>query len=307
MRTPTATDRVVRAAGGDGVVDRLVALSGADLTTLLLRVMRLRADRLSPADVLRRHRADRFTAPASVPFELLRRTEDRLLSLLPGGFEPVTLAPVVPLGTHSVLGTVHQNKVVATVRGTEVAADATNGLALVAADQRAGLLAADPRSAGVVRLAAVQRVVRAQQEASAGRFAHFGLVGVVSAGRDTGDLAFELAHVVEHVRYLVRAVLELGGGGAELRLSVVRPGLAPVADAVRTAVAALGGTVVDDPERAAAHGYYDGLCYKVFAVRDGTRREIGDGGLVEWTRLLLGNRKERLVIGGIGVEGLATL
>ncbi|HEX3650287.1 MAG TPA: hypothetical protein VHV49_17810 [Pseudonocardiaceae bacterium] len=308
MDTPTATDRVVREAGGDEVVDRLVGLSGADLTTLLLRVMRLRADRLTPADVARRYRSDRFVAPASVPFQLLRRTEDRLLSLLPDGFEPVTLAPVVPLGTHSVLGTVHQNKVLATVRGTEVAADATNGLALVAADRRAGSLAADARSARPVRLAAVQRLVRAQQEARAGRFAHFGLVGFVTAGRDTGDLAFELRHVVAHVRYLVRAVLELGGGGVELRLAVARPRLAPVGAAVRDAFAGrCDVTVVDDPDRVAAGGYYDGLCYKLFAVRGDTRREIGDGGLVDWTRLLLGNNKERLVIGGIGVEALATL
>jgi hypothetical protein len=308
MDTPTATDRVVRAAGGEDVVDRLVGLSGADLTTLLLRVMRLRADRLTPADVARRQRSDRFVAPASVPFELLRRTEDRLLSLLPGGFEPVTLAPVVPLGTHSVLGTVHQNNVVVTVRGTEVAADATNGLALVAADRRARLLGADARSTRPVRLAAVQRLVRAQRQAGPGRFAHFGLVGFVTAGRDTGDLEFERRHVVEHVRYLVRAVLELGGGGAELRLTVARPRLAPVADAVREALAGRRDvTVVDDPDRAAGGGYYDGLCYKVFAVRGGVRREIGDGGVVDWTRQLLGNNKERLVTGGIGVEGLATL
>jgi hypothetical protein len=307
MDTPTATDRVVRAAGGEDVVDRLVGLSGADLTTLLLRVMRLRADRLTPADVVRRHRSDRFVAPAPVPFELLRRTEDRLLALLPDGFEPVTLAPVVPLGTHSVLGTVHQNKVLATVRGTEVAADATNGLALVAAQRRAELLAADARSARPVRLAAVQRLVRAQQEAQAGRFAHFGLVGFVTAGRDTGDLVFERRHVVEHVRYLVRAVLATGGG-VELRLTVARPGLAPVGEAVWAALAGEPAvTVVDDPDRAAGRGYYDGLCYKVFAVRGDTRREIGDGGVVDWTRKLLGNRKERLVTGGIGVEGVATL
>lgn len=308
MDTPTATDRVVRAAGGEDVVDRLVGLSGADLTTLLLRVMRLRADRLTAADVVRRFRSDRFVAPAAVPFELLRRTEDRLLSLLPDGFGPVTLAPVVPLGTHSVLGTVHQNKVLATVRGTEVAADATNGLALVAAERRGTLLAADPRSAEPVRLASVQRLVRAQRESAEDRFAHFGLVGLVSAGRDTGDLAFESRHVVAHARYLVRAILELGGGGAELRLAVARSRLAPVADAVRDAVTGLGDvTVVDDPDRAAARGYYDGLCYKAFAVRGSTRREIGDGGVVDWTAQLLGNRKERLVIGGIGVEAMATL
>jgi hypothetical protein len=42
-------------------------------------------------------------------------------------------------------------------------------------------------------------------------------------------------------------------------------------------------------------------------VRGARRREIGDGGLVDWTARLLGNRKERLAISGIGIEAAATL
>src|ERR1700729_592448 len=52
----------------------------------------------------------------------------------------------------------------ATVRGTEVAADPTNGLALEAAARRHDLLRAAPRSAEPVRLAATQRVTRAQHD-----------------------------------------------------------------------------------------------------------------------------------------------
>jgi hypothetical protein len=306
MSEQTALDRVVRAAGGADVLDRLAGLPGADLITLLLGVMRRRAGQLAPADVLRRYREDRFVAPAAVPFDRLRATEDRLISLLPNDFEMLTLAPVVPLGTHSVLGSVHQDKVVATVRGSEVAADATNGLALVAADRRRTALQAVPRSADVVRLATLQRVVRAQRFAGAGRFAHFGLLGMVSAGRDTGDLAFERRHVVEHVRFLITTLLTMGG--AELRLTVAQPRLAPVADAVRDDLAGLTGvTVVDDPDRPAGLGYYAGLCFKAFVVRDDVRTEIADGGLINWTQSLLGNRKERLVISGAGIEGLASL
>lgn len=33
--------------------------------------------------------------------------------------------------------------------------------------------------------------------------------------------------------------------------------------------------------------------------------EIGDGGGTDWTQQLLADRKERLVIGGIGVDRLA--
>lgn len=308
MGERSATDRVVEAAGGTDAVDRLVGLPGADLTTLLLEVTRRRAALLRPADVLRRFTSDRFTAPAALPFDRLRATEDRLISLLPNGFELVTLAPVVPLGTHSAVGLVHQNQVLATTRGTEVAADATNGLALFAAGRRQAALAGSPRSTEVVHVAAPQRVVRAQQVRGAGRFAHFGLLGLASAGRDTGDLAFERQHVATHARYVMSVALALTGAG-ELRLTVADPHLAPVGAAVRSALAALPGvTVIDDPDRAAGHGYYAGLCFKAFAVTTGDQRqEIGDGGLVDWTARLLSNRKERLTTSGIGIDVAATL
>jgi hypothetical protein len=297
----TALDRVIRAIGGSEVADRLIALPGADLTTLLLHVMHGRAARRTPTDVFRRYREDRFATPAGVPFDQLRQAEDQLLSLLPNSFERITLSPVVPLGTHSVLGTVHQDTVLATVRGTEVAADATNGLALVAADRRR------QHQDQVVQLATLQRLTRAQPATGAGRFAHFGLLGMVSAGRDTGDRRFERTYVVEHVRCLVSVPLA-AGAGAEVRLTVARPALAPVGAAIRAALADLPGvTVVDDPDRPAGDGYYAGLRFKVFAVRGTERVELGDGGVLDWTSTLLGNRKERLVTSGIGVEARARL
>jgi len=77
-----------------------------------------------------------------------------MLAGLPDGFELLTLSPVLPLGAHSAVAAVDPRNVVATVRRTEVAADPTNGLALEAAAPRRLLLAAEPRSAEVVRLAA---------------------------------------------------------------------------------------------------------------------------------------------------------
>lgn len=300
----TALDRVLRQAGDPTLADRLAGLPGADLTTLLLRVMRLRTDRLAPADVLRRYREDRFVTPATLPFHQLRAAEDRLISVLPNDFQLLTLAPLAPLGTHSVIGTVHQDKVLTTVRGNEVAADATNGLTLEAAARRHTALATDPRSPEPVRLAAIQRVVRAQRFAP-GWSAHFGLLGLVSAGRDTGDLAFEREHVVAHTRFLAAALRVRPADGVELRVTVGESRFAPLADAIRTALPDVD--VVDDPDRAAGTRYYAGFCYKAFTVREGTRTEIADGGVLDWTQRLLGNRKERLVTTGLGIDNLATL
>lgn len=227
--------------------------------------------------MLRHYLSDRFVAPAEMPFEVLRAAEDRLLAALPAAFSVVGLAPVVPLGTCSAVATVSHNNVLSTIRGTEVAADPTNALALEAAARRSG--------PGDVRLAAVQRVLRAQRFEGAGRFAHFTLFAAVSAGRDRGSLAFEREHFAEHVT-LLRAAC----GDVEVRVSVLDPRF----EVVR-------GELPADPSRTS--GYYQGLCFKVYL--DG--QEIGDGGFVDWTQRLLSDRKERLLITGIGVDRFAAV
>lgn len=300
--------RVLRQAGGEATLGVLAGLAGADLTTLLLEAMRLRARRLRVSDVLRRYRQDRFVAPASVPFRRLRQAEDRVLSALPNEFDVLTLAPVAPLGTHSVLATVDQNKVISTTRGSEVAADPTNALALEAAVRRGHMLECDRRSVTVVRLAALQRVVRAQQFGGQASFAHFTLLGLVSAGRDTGSLAFERQHAVEHVRLAVNAVHACVAGRTQVRLTSLEPRFAAVTEAIRDALSDQPDIkVVDDQHRNTGRGYYSGLCFKVHSTVGNQRFEVGDGGFVDWTQTLLANRKERLLISGIGMDRLAML
>ncbi|NEE04298.1 hypothetical protein [Phytoactinopolyspora halotolerans] len=116
------------------------------------------------------------------------------------------LAPVAPLGTHSAVGTVDQHKVVSTVRGTEVAADPTNALALEAAVCRRSVLAADSRSTELVRLGGLQRVVRAQGFSGPRQFAHFALFGLVTAGRDAGGRRFEAASLTEHCQFHIDCI-----------------------------------------------------------------------------------------------------
>lgn len=306
-RVGPALQRVLSRAGGPDLLDLLVTeLSGADLTTLLLEVFRRRADRLTPAEVMRRYHSDRFVAPARIDPAVLRRAEDVLFAALPEGFESLALAPLVPLATHSAVGSVDPRKVVATIRASEVAADPTNGLALEAAHRRSALLAADPRSSAPVRLAATQRVVRAQHFGAPGMLAHFQLLGAVTAGRDTGDLAFERRHLVEHLQFGAGVLSAAGIEHAEIRLTCMDEESIALLEHTRVALAAAPGIdVLDDPERASGRGYYTRLCYKIHATIAGESVELADGGFVEWTQQLTGNRKERLLISGFGVDRLA--
>ena len=158
-----AVARVLREHDADGVLGLLgERLSGSDLTALLLEVMRRRAIGVTPADVLAQYERDRFVRPAAVDARRLLEVELLALDTVSPPFVPIATSPLLPLGAHSVVAGVHQNRVVTTVRGSEVAADPTNSLALEAAVRRRQLLASNPRSAAVVHLASVDRVVRAQ-------------------------------------------------------------------------------------------------------------------------------------------------
>lgn len=300
-----ALRRVLQQAGDPALVDRLAALPGADLTTVLLEVQRRRASRATPAEVMRRYATDRFTAPATVAFAAQRRAEDAMLAALPAGFEVLTLAPVLPLGAISAVATVDPRNVIATVRGSEVAADPTNGLALEAAVRRRAL-AAEPRSAGLIRLAATQRVARAQHVSGPVSFAHFQLLGAVTAGRDTGGHAFERDSAATHLGFAAAGLRRLGASRIRLELTCLDPAMSGVAAAVAAALAGAEGVeVADAPERSSGRGYYTGLCFKVQATFGGPELEVGDGGFTDWTAQLLGNRKERLLISGYGIDRIA--
>ena len=296
-----ALKRLLPKVGGGEVVDRLASLSGSDFTTVMLEVARRRAARETPASLLRRYRNDRFVRPGGTSWQALRRAEDILMSCLPAGVETLTLAPLVPLGTHSMLGGISQHRVVTAMRACEVAADATNALALEAAERRA-------RDKGkLVRLAAVQRVARAQHFHAPGAAAHFSLFGLVTAGRDQGSYQFEQDAVAEHVRFAVRGLAAAGLRGMQLALTPLSEAgermLGPVAEALSPDPV----DVVEDRQREAGHGYYRDLCFKVNALVHGELEEFGDGGFTDWTMRLTASAKERLLISGLGVDRLAPL
>ena len=293
-------DRVLAAVGGTDVVGRLASLSGSDFTSLMLAVVRRRAAQETPASLLRRYRSDRFVQPGG-SWQLLRAAEDRMAAHLPPGTEVVTLPPLVPLGTHAVLGPMSQDKVVATMRATEVAADPTNALALEAAVRRRS---GDIRS--TVRLAAFQRAVRAPRP-QPGFLPHFSLLGLATAGRDDGGHRFEREAVAEHVRGLAAGLAAAGLGPAQLACTPLSEAGETLAAALPAAFAGSQLDIVTDRQRQAGRGYYRDLCFKLNVRAGPGWAEVGDGGFTDWTARLTASAKERLLISGVGIDRVVAL
>lgn len=64
---------------------------------------------------------------------------------------------------------------------------------------------------------------------------------------------------------------------------------------------------VVDAERTKGRNYYRDVCFKIHArTPAGEMLELADGGSVAWTETLLSDKKERLVISGIGSERVCT-
>ncbi|WP_238174383.1 hypothetical protein [Kribbella kalugense] len=274
----------------DGSRDALVdGLSQSELQSVLLDVTRERAAKVTPARLLQRWQQDRFVRPSSIDPRELVKTQQLLWERLPETFDGVQLSPVTPLGTCSAIATINQNQVVSTIRGTEVASDPTNELAIEAAVRRR---AGQDR----VHLAACQRVIRAQPFDGPGMFAHFELFTLVSSARDTGSCRTEL--LIEHLRFWQDVL----GDKAVLSFTAFKESALRdrIEDTVRPA---LEVAFTEDTERTKSENYYAGTALDIGRGSEG----LGDGGFTTWTADLLGDAKERCLTSCISTERLTTI
>jgi hypothetical protein len=302
--------RILREAAVSGLWEALAErLSLTDLQSLLLDVYKARAARVSPAAVLKQYQQNRFTRLANVSPVQFGELDQLAYSLLPAGFEAVELSPVSPLGACSVIAGVDQNNTVATVRNTEVCADSTNVLALECASRREKV---DSRKSGPdVKLCASHRLLRGQLFEGPVSFAHFRVFGLCTAGRDRGSFGFEVEALVEQIDFYLRLLAQserIGCALGRIRVTMT-PFAGGRADVLERAVmarlaaqhpqAALGL----DQERQTGRGYYVWAGFQIF-VEDSKGAEVFlvDGGFTDWTQKLLSDRKERLLISGMGTE-----
>ena len=263
---------------------------------------RARADQATPADVMRRWQQDRFVRPAACDPRRVAVVEARLWQLLPAGFTGVELSPVTPLGTCTAVAPVSQNRIVATVRTSEVVSDSTNALAVEAAVRRRG----QPKD-GHADLACCHRQLRAQVFGP-GAAAHFRLFALVSSARDRGSGRTEASLLTRHLAYWLD-VLEtlLPHRQPRIELSVFgNPVIAErVTDTVRPGLGERTAFLVDKPGRPHGRGYYTGAALRITA--DAGETELGDGGLTTWTAQLIHDAKERCLVSCLATERLTAL
>lgn len=303
-------ERIEREVGIPGLVTLLAKnLTPTDLQSVLLEVYRQRAQRQQPSAVLSDYETNRFVRPSTLsPINLLE-WERTAFSKLPSEFQPIMLSPVCPLGTSSAIALVDQNRVMSTIRNTEVVSDSTNVLALECALQRRQLLRVNPKSKVPVHLAASQRLLRTQLYDAPNMVPHFSAFALCSAGQDQGNLQFELATLVLHISFYLRSLSAFLGSDVRLRLAVTDFGATDRQSLLTTRLFSpiqaefAGVDCVLDNERTNGRDYYADLCFHIYIVTPaGELIELADGGVVNWTQILLNNAKERCVTSGIGSE-----
>ena len=300
-------DRLAAETGVPGIVDILgEKLSASDLNSLLLEVFRRKTAQLSPSRLLRAYRQNRFVQPSEADAVAFGEfTLEWLKAARSAGFIPLELSPVAPLGACSVIGTVHQDKVLSALRGTEAVADATNVLALESAWRRKK----EGFSPQALHFSVAHRHVRAQEIPKVPGFsAHFGILGLTSAGRDTGSFRFEKENLLRHIRFYKTFFEE------RLRITPVKirlKALDPAAGENRlfqSVLLFMRQNELDWPvevveSKQSEQEYYRLLQFKIaIPGPQGREIEIVDGGFTDWTQRLTGNRKERLLISGLGLE-----
>jgi hypothetical protein len=278
-------------AGAQAVLEE--GLSPTDLQTLLLDLARTRSSRIDPGRMRRRWAEDRFVRPSEVDPRRLADLLARAWNLLPGEFAGVELSPVTPFGTCSALGPVDQNRIVSTIRSSEVVSDPTNVLALEA-DRRRRSTRSD------VHLAAHARVLRAQRFPP-GFSAHFALLALVSSGRGRESSVTELDFLRRHLTAW-RTLLDETLGPGRFWIDYSTFGDNVLSQRI------FGHLVPDFPELRPAQepmpgaGYYAGLRFKIMARTPDGLLDIGDGGLTGWTAQLAADAKERCLISCVSTE-----
>ncbi|NQX67589.1 hypothetical protein HQN90_15815 [Paenibacillus alba] len=299
----TILNRILKQIGDQEIVDKLLSLSKADLNSLLLELFEKQTEGFTPADVLKTYQSNRFPTPSDADPAKFHALETQLLTAAQKmKITTVLLSPSAPLGSCSVFGCVDQYNVVSALRGTETLSDPSNMLAIIIADK---LKSRTESNIIPLHYAATARVVRAQAFSGKGFFAHFGLYCMVSSGKDSGSYACEKELLEKHLIFYKKLFQEQYN--AKLSIVLRKRGGYTDGDGFFDRMTEVIQTMFPDTPLSFDYDdvdnkYYQGVNFKIYMERDGENFEFGDGGFVDWMYQMLGNKKERCLISGIGLD-----
>ena len=271
-------------------------MPASEVWSLLLSAMRERAEQRPARALVEQWERDRFVQLSYIDQRTLVELDSQLLAAA-ADFEAVELSPLAPLGSTSSIALTTQNRVVSTVRGTEVVSDPTNVLALESARR----LREDPTR--VVRFCTSHRCVRAQEVPKVPGFAaHFRMFCMTSAAHERKDQAFVTDALTHHIRTHLQALDRLEQHGYRFPNRRVRLLATEQREplARRIAESIEGVPVSIEPLE---KQYYDGLRFMISA-NSVTSDDIPliDGGAFDWLHKLAANRKLVFVASAIGSQ-----
>ena len=301
------TDRILSRLGDEGLLDKMLSLPKSDYNSLLLKLYQMQADSVTPTDIVKAFQSNRLSVPSEIDPVAYHILEADLLALAKDNrIKPMLLSPVAPFACCSAFGCVDQNNVVSAARGTEVVSDPTNMLAIIIAEK---LKKKEIDNRKPVHYCSTVRVLRAQVfPARRGYYSHFGIFCIVSSGKDGGSYLCEKDMLMTQLAYYRKMLINR----LDAKLSIVlrkRRGYSD-SDSFYNNMAEMvknefpGVPVSLDPEFE-ENNYYKGIHFSIFMEKEGGERaEVGDGGFVDWMQQMTGNKKDRCLISGIGLDRL---
>lgn len=295
--------RILQEIGDQKMIEKLLSLSKADLNSLLLELFEKQTDKMTPVDILKAYQVNRFSKPSDIDPAKFHTLEAQLLTAAQKmKMQTVLLSPSAPLGSCSAFGCVDQYNVVSALRGTETLSDPSNMLAIIIADRIKRRIESNTPP---VHYATTGRVVRAQAFSGKGFFAHFGLFCMVSSGKDTGSYSCEKQLLMKHLQFYKELLKE--HFNATLSIVLRKRGGYTDGDGFFDKMTEVVQTSFPDTPLSFDYDdvdnkYYQGINFQIYMETEHEKMMIGDGGFVDWIGQMLGSKKERCLISGVGLD-----
>ena len=281
------------------ILSELRALSNSELNSFLLELFRLKSQDTLPAEIMNQFRNNRFVSPAGTDIIKIKEIEIEWLRYAgENNFKTVNLSPLAPFGTCSSVGFVNQNNIVSALRGTEVVSDATNVLALKIADDFTKI--EDKKS--VLKYATTHRHVRGQYFTNPNFSAHFTVFCLASGGFDAGNFGFEILQLEDHIRILYNLLQRKFADEHLLIRFYLKKNSEYLHSLLKNKEDLFWIDKNIEFKEDFDNHYYKTVQFKIYLRRRELEIDLADGGDVDWTQKLLGNKKHRLFISGIGIE-----
>jgi hypothetical protein len=307
--------KILNKAGQRDLIEVLTnKLSFSELNTVLLEVFKAKTEKIKPSDFLYNYNTNRFVKPSNIsPIELLELKVKILKIALTYNFTPIELSPVAVLGTCSAISKVNQNNIISALRGTEVLADATNSLAL----HICSLKKEKPNREHIyigedLKYCTLHRHIRAQKYNDPKSLPHFELFCLVTSGRDRGSYSFEKESIVDHINLyitLMNQITEVNNLKLQLIKTSGYTDTSGFTEGIKEHIINNLAKCISVSEKhiISEKQYYQGIQFKLYLNYNNVDLEICDGGFVDWAQSLLQNKKEKMLISGLGVERLLSL